>query len=76
LSPERCIGAYYGITGNMGGLKPFYAGALRRWQKWLNRRSRKADGMKRPRFNTLIREVIPLPQPRIVHSIYAAKPCF
>jgi group II intron reverse transcriptase/maturase len=68
--------AYYGITGNIGGLAAFYEGTLLRWQKWLNRRSRKADGMRWARFNTLIKEVNPLPQPRIVHSVYAAKPCF
>lgn len=68
--------AYYGITGNMGGLTAFYEAALRRWQQWLNRRSRKADGMRWTRFCTLTKHVLPLPPPRIVHSVYVAKPCF
>ena len=60
--------AYYGITGNFRGIAEYCAGALRQMQKWLNRRSRKEDGMPWERFMNLIRAVYPLPPPRIVHS--------
>ena len=68
--------AYYGITGNFGRLAEFYEETKKRWQKWLNRRSRKEDGMSWGRFKTLLAKVIALPTPRIVHSVYAAKPYF
>jgi RNA-directed DNA polymerase len=61
--------AYYGITCNYRSLAEYYVGATRRMQAWLNRRSRAADGMSWKRFNTLLREVYPLPPPRIVHPI-------
>jgi group II intron reverse transcriptase/maturase len=61
--------AYYGITCNYRSLAEFYEGATRRMQWWLNRRSRKGGGMSWERFKTLIRQVYPLPRPRIVHSV-------
>jgi RNA-directed DNA polymerase len=61
--------AYYGITCNLRSLAEYYDGATRRMQRWLNRRSRQADGMSWVRFKTLIREVYPLPPPRIVHPV-------
>ena len=45
----------------------------RLWHKWLNRRSRQRGSMKWERFGILLREHLPLPLPRVVHSIYAAK---
>jgi RNA-directed DNA polymerase len=62
--------AYYGITCNYRSLAQFHMGAMRRLRWWLNRRSREADGMTWQRFNTLLREVYPLPPPRIVHTVY------
>jgi RNA-directed DNA polymerase len=61
--------AYYGIMCNFPSLAEYYAGATRRMREWLNRRSRKADGMSWARFQKLIRDVYPLPPPRIVHHI-------
>jgi RNA-directed DNA polymerase len=61
--------AYYGITCNYRSLAQYYEGATQRLRWWLNRRSRQKDGMSWERFNRLIREVYPLPKPRIVHSI-------
>lgn len=59
---------YYGITGNYEGLMRFYRASVRSWRKWLDRRSRKANvtwnKMKR------ILRVYPLPEPRIVRSVY------
>jgi len=59
--------AYYGILCNYRSLAEFYEGALNRVQWWLNRRSRKGDGMPWERFKQLVRQVYPLPRPRIVH---------
>ncbi|WP_237705585.1 reverse transcriptase domain-containing protein [Chthoniobacter flavus] len=61
--------AYYGITCNYRSLAQFYEGATQRMRWWLNRRSRQQDGMSWERFKKLIREVYPLPRPRIVHSV-------
>ena len=61
--------AYYGIMCNYRSLAKFYEGATRGMQWWLNRRSRQEDGMSWERFKTLIRQVYPLPKPRIVHSV-------
>jgi hypothetical protein len=43
--------------------------ATQEWRLWLNRRGREADGMSWQRFSTLLREVSPLPPPRIVHPV-------
>ncbi len=64
--------AYYGITGNGLWLKKFREEVKRRWQKWLNRRSRRA-AMPWERFQRLLQRYR-LPPPRVVHSIYVAKP--
>ena len=63
---------YYGITGNWKQIKRFYWFVKRAWRYWLNRRRREND-MPWRRFLKLL-ERYPLTQPRIVHSIYAAKP--
>jgi group II intron reverse transcriptase/maturase len=60
--------AYYGIRCNYQSLAEYYEGATRRLQWWLNRRSRQGDGMPWERFKQLIRQVFPIPQPRIIHS--------
>lgn len=63
---------YYGITGNYRALSKFYWAVQKVWQKWLNRRSQNAK-MTWERFNRLLKRY-PLPAPRVVHSVYAAKP--
>ena len=63
---------YYGITGNGRSLGCFYLAVQRFfWRKWLNRR-----GGKRLNWACFARllERYPLPAPRVVHSICAAKP--
>jgi RNA-directed DNA polymerase len=61
--------AYYGITCNYRSLAQFYEGATQCLRWWLNRRSRQRDGMSWDRFKHLIREVFPLPKPRIIHHV-------
>jgi RNA-directed DNA polymerase len=65
--------AYYGITGNALWLRKFREAVKRVWQKWLHRRSRSSTDMPWDRFNRLLQRYR-LPPPRLVHSIYAAKP--
>jgi RNA-directed DNA polymerase len=66
--------AYYGITGNMEALQRFRHGVLRRWQKWLQRRTRGARWVW-SRFQAMLARY-PLPAARVVHSVYrgAANP--
>jgi group II intron reverse transcriptase/maturase len=66
--------AYYGITGNARALACFARQVERAWRKWLDRRSSKAR-MTWVRFRVLL-ERLPLPPPRVVHSVYrnAASP--
>jgi len=58
--------AYYGVTGNASALQALRHWVGRIWQKWLNRRSRKAninwEKMRR------ILDRYPLPKPRIHHN--------
>lgn len=65
--------AYYGITGNDLWMQRFSHGVKRAWQKWLHRRSRSSTDMPWDRFNRLL-ERYRLPPPRVIHSVYAAKP--
>jgi group II intron reverse transcriptase/maturase len=61
--------AYYGITGNSRALSLFRTGVVRRWRFWLNRRNRERSldwGL----FNRLLQRY-PLPQTKVVHSVYA-----
>jgi group II intron reverse transcriptase/maturase len=60
--------AYYGVTGNAPALGAYYRGVEEVWRKWLNRRSQKPS-MPWERYK-LLRRVYPLPQPRVVHSVY------
>jgi RNA-directed DNA polymerase len=55
--------AYYGITGNIEGLKSFRYHVTRAWHKWLSRRSNKAR-MPWERFGELERRY-PLPPARL-----------
>jgi len=65
--------AYYGVTGNHASIAAFRHHALLIWRYWLNRRSRKRDGMSLQRFYTLLQNpkfYVPVPRivPRIVHK--------
>lgn len=60
---------YYGITGNSEALSRFAYEVRRVWWKWLSRRSQRAS-MSSEAFSLLLVRY-PLPQPRVVHSIYA-----
>jgi group II intron reverse transcriptase/maturase len=62
---------YYGITGNDRALSHFRYEVIRRWRKWLNRRSRRRD-LSWPKFARLT-AALQLPAPRIYHSYYTAK---
>jgi group II intron reverse transcriptase/maturase len=66
--------AYYGITGNIDSLQMYLHEVTRIWKKWLNRRSWRGHKLTWDRFNDMLKEHIPLPPAKIVHSIYAAKP--
>jgi group II intron reverse transcriptase/maturase len=57
---------YYGITGNMKGLKQFRLGVRDRWRKWLARRSQRSR-IRWDQFEELLKHY-PLPQGKIVHS--------
>ena len=65
--------AYYGITGNARALAQYRREVERGWRKWLSRRSQRAR-LTWQRFGALLRTAFPLPPPRIVHSVRAAKP--
>jgi len=60
--------AYYGITGNGRALACFLYEVRRLWRKWLHRRSWH-ERMTWEKFGRLVARY-PLPQPRVVHSIY------
>lgn len=66
--------AYFGITGNSDALSRFRWEVVRRWKKWLGRRSQRAK--KDWGWFNRIQERFPLPPPIAIHSIYrqAAKP--
>jgi hypothetical protein len=63
--------SYYGITGNAYALRNFLCEVTRAWHKWLSRRSR-GHAMAWAKFVLLLQRY-PLPPPRVVHSVYAAK---
>ena len=61
--------AYYGVTGNGPMLTNFVHAVERTWQRWLSRRSQRAR-IAWDRFQQLL-TTLPLPPPRVVHSVYA-----
>lgn len=63
---------YYGITGNHAALARYRWEVIRIWRKWLARRG-DPEGMPWGRMNRLL-SFFRLPEARVVHSIYAAKP--
>ena len=58
---------YYGIRGNYKMLEVLYEGVERAWRYWLSRRGGKR-GMSWERYERL-RDLFPLPVPRIVHQV-------
>ncbi len=59
---------YYGVSGNGRSLSAFRYQVMKIWRYWLNRRSRKRDGMKWKRFLELIEQKYRIPPPRIYHK--------
>ncbi|MCF7708097.1 MAG: group II intron reverse transcriptase/maturase [Verrucomicrobia bacterium] len=60
--------AFYGVTGNFASIAIFRYKVLYTWRYWLNRRSRKRDGMEWDRFRMLLASKFQIPPPRIVHG--------
>lgn len=63
---------YYGLTGNYAALQRFRWGVIAIWRKWLARRG-DPKGMSWERMHKLL-AFFYLPEARVVHSIYTAKP--
>lgn len=63
---------YYGITGNYAALARYAREVIGIWRQWLARRG-DPQGMPWTRMRRLL-EFWYLPTPRVVHSVYAAKP--
>jgi group II intron reverse transcriptase/maturase len=63
---------YYGITGNYEALARYREAVIGIWRKWLARRG-DPQGMSWERMTRLL-QFFYLPEARIVHSVYAAKP--
>lgn len=59
---------YFGVNGNLRGLKDLLYHAKRAWYKWLGRRSQRAR-LTWERFAQILREY-PLPWPRVVVTIW------
>jgi len=58
---------YYGVRSNYKALEAVYEYAERAWRHWLSRRSQKS-GINWEQFTKRIRDVHPLPIPRLVHA--------
>jgi len=63
---------YYGLTGNLTALRRYRWEVIKVWRKWLARRG-DPKGMSWERMHRLL-DFFYLPEARVVHSIYAAKP--
>jgi RNA-directed DNA polymerase len=63
---------YYGLTGNHYALQRFRQEVIKIWRKWLARRG-DPKGMTWERMKRLL-AFFYLPEARVIHSIYAAKP--
>ena len=64
---------YFGVSGNMREMKTFYQRTERMAFKWINRRSQKRS-FTWEEFGRFLRWN-PLPQPRILHNLYAQPLC-
>jgi group II intron reverse transcriptase/maturase len=62
--------AYYGMTGNYDSLNMLYYAVVLMWRNWLSRRSQRGQ-FPWDQFQRLLRR-LPLPAPRVVHSVYRA----
>lgn len=60
--------SYYGVTGNSKSLNSFREEVVKRWRRWLMRRSQRGI-MSWEKFCREVKANI-LPLPRIVHSVY------
>jgi len=65
--------AHYGKYGNSREVGKFHYLVKRKWQYWLNRRSRKRDGMPWKRFASLTNGRYKLPDPRIRKQVYGGR---
>lgn len=63
--------AYYGITFNYDQLYKVWESVKTMWKKWLGKRSRKSY-ISWEKFRYIL-EGYPLPRPKVMHAIYAAK---
>jgi hypothetical protein len=63
---------YYGLTGNYPALVRYRQAVIGTWPQWLARRG-DAQGMPWERMTRLL-QFYALPEARVVHSVYAAKP--
>ena len=59
---------YYGIRGNFRVLEAVFRHTHRAWRYWLSRRSHKGH-INWQKFVALVHDKLPLPKPRIIHSI-------
>jgi group II intron reverse transcriptase/maturase len=59
---------YYGIRGNYKMLEVVFEHTERAWRYWLGKRSSKGF-VSFEKFDAFFRKVLPLPKPRIIHSI-------
>ena len=62
--------AYFGVTGNSRSLHKYAEGVRHYWHKWLRRRHRQRNDWDWEWYERTIVDNYPLPQPRIVHSVY------
>jgi group II intron reverse transcriptase/maturase len=60
---------YFGVNGNMRSLMNIWHESMRRWFKWLRRRSQRRNRLTWKRFNAYLK-AFPLPQPRITVTIW------
>jgi len=63
---------YYGLTGNYPALMRYRQAVIGTWRQWLARRG-DPQGMPWERMTRLL-QFYCLPEARVVHSVYAAKP--
>ena len=63
---------YYGISGNLMGIKRYYLRVLALVYKWINRRSQRRSYNRKGFAHYL--EYYPLPKPRIYRNLYTLAP--
>lgn len=67
---QKLAGHYaaYSVAGNYAAVAAYRYHVLHTWRYWLNRRSRKKDGMGWSRFAALLQGKYRVPYPRIIHK--------